>query len=304
VATSPKLRAFRERAIFRAVVIVSAIGRRIPLRVGQALGRAMGRLAWHVVRRERNKALRHIAIAFPEWSEEKRRTTIKAMFRHFGMSLFEIAWMPNMDVLTRDRLTEMEGGEPLLRALDEGRGVVVFCGHCGNWEWMSYAVGLWGRPTTTLQRERDAPEMNRFIREHRARSGVKTIDRGTSSSAREMIQVLRGGGILAFLIDQNLRTDSVQVPFFGRPALTPIGPARLAVKTESLATYIMSERLPDGRHRVRVGELIQCRRDDDPAELTARMTAVIEDQIGRAPEQWVWMHDRWRDRPQWDVGRK
>lgn len=299
---SPRLRAFRERALYRALVVVSAIGRRIPLRAGRACGRALGSLAWAVARSERKKALRHMAIAFPGWDEAKRRDTVKAMFRHLGMSVFEIAWMPNMDVATRDRLTVIEGAEPLLKLLDAGRGVVVFTAHCGNWEWMSYAVGLWGRPTTVLQRERDAPEMNRYITEHRARSGVRTIDRGSAAAGRELIQSLRRGGILAFLIDQNLRTDSVQVPFFGRNALTPIGPAKLAIRTESIVVDILIERLPDGRHRLKVGEPMETRRDDDPVALTARMTAVIEAQIRRVPEQWVWMHDRWRDRPKWDVG--
>jgi KDO2-lipid IV(A) lauroyltransferase len=298
----PKLRAFRARALVRGLTIVSAIGRRIPLRIGQGLGRALGSFAYLVVRRERSKALKNIAIAFPEWDEARRRATVRAMFRHFGMSLFELVWFPNMDVAERDRRTIIEGAEPLLQLIDQGRGVVVFTAHCGNWEWMSYAVGLWGRPTAVLQRERDAPEMNRYITELRARSGVRTIDRGSGGAGRELIQALRRGGILAFLIDQNLRTDSVRVPFFGKPALTPIGPAKLAIRTESIVVDILVERLPDGRHRLKIGKPLQTRRDDDPVELTARMTRIIEEQIRRVPEQWVWMHDRWRDRPQWDVG--
>jgi KDO2-lipid IV(A) lauroyltransferase len=300
-----KLRAFsrarRARALARGLTVVSAIGRRIPLAVGQKLGRALGSFAYAVVGREREKALRNLAIAFPDWDAAKRRATVKAMFRHFGMSLFELVWFPNMDVAERDRRTIIEGAEPLLKLIDEGRGVVVFTAHCGNWEWMSYSVGLWGRPTAVLQRERDAPEMNRFITELRARSGVRTIDRGSGGAGRELIQALRRGGILAFLIDQNLRTDSVKVPFFGKPALTPIGPAKLAIRTESIAVDILVERLPDGRHRLKIGKPIECRRDDDPVALTTHMTRIIEEQIRRVPEQWVWMHDRWRDRPQWDV---
>jgi KDO2-lipid IV(A) lauroyltransferase len=289
--------------LYRVLIVVSAIGRRIPLRAGRFFGRMLGAFAYAVAKRERRKALAHIAIAFPEWDAAQHRATIKAMFRHLGMSLFEIAWMPNMDVAVRDRLTVIEGAERLYELIDQGRGVVVFTAHCGNWEWMSYAIGLFGRPTTVLQRERDAPEMNRYITEHRARSGVRTIDRGSAAAGRELIQSLRRGGILAFLIDQNLRTDSVQVPFFGRSALTPIGPAKLAVRTESIAVDILIERLPDGRHRLKIGEPLFCKRDDDPVALTAHMTRIIEAQIRRVPEQWVWMHDRWRDRPQWDVGK-
>lgn len=288
--------------LYRLLIAVSAIGRRIPLPPGRLLGRMLGSLAYVVAARERRKALANLAIAFPDFSDAQRKDTIRRMFRHLGMSLFEIAWMRNMDVAERDRRTVIEGAERLYELIDAGRGVVVFTAHCGNWEWMSYAIGLFGRPTTVLQRERDAPEMNRYITEHRARSGVRTIDRGSAGAGRDLIQSLRRGGILAFLIDQNLRTDSVKVDFFGRPALTPIGPAKLAVRTESVAVDILIERLPDGRHRMRIGEPLFCKRDDDPVALTAHMTRIIEAQIRRVPEQWVWMHDRWRDRPQWDVG--
>jgi KDO2-lipid IV(A) lauroyltransferase len=298
----PRARAFRERTLYRALVFVSAVGRRIPLRAGQALGRLLGRLAWHVARRERRKALANIAIAFPQWSDALRRQAIKAMFRHLGMSVFELAWLPNMSESLRARTTIIEGLDRVIEQIDAGRGVIVFTGHCGNWEWLSYVTGMFGRPVTVLQRERDQPEMNRYITELRARANVHTIDRGSVSSGREMIQALRRGGILAFVVDQNIRTESVKVPFFGKPALTPIGPAKLAIRTESLAVPAFIERLPDGRHHVRFLEPIECRRGDDPIALTARITKATEDQIRRVPSQWVWMHDRWRERPQWDVG--
>jgi KDO2-lipid IV(A) lauroyltransferase len=299
---SPALRAFRARALYRLLLVVSAIGRRIPLPAARFLGRLVGRLAWHVARRERNKALAHIAIAFPEWSDAKRRDTIRAMFRHMGMSLFEIAWLPNLKQHAAET-TVFEGAEEVMAQIDAGRGVVIFTAHCGNWEWLSCGTGLWGRPTSVLQRERDQPEMNRYITELRANAGVHSIDRGSPSSARDMLKILKHGGILAFLVDQNLRTESVKVPFFGHPAPTPIGPAKLAIRTESLVSVTFTERLPDGRHLIRYLPPIQCKRGDDPVELVAHATRLIEEQIRRVPEQWVWMHDRWRERPAWDIER-
>ena len=301
MATSSTLRAFRARVLYRLLVIVTAIGRRIPLRTGQFLGRTLGTLAWHLVRRERNKALRNIAIAFPEWSDRQRRQTIRDMFRHMGTSIFELAWMPNLDAALRDEKTVIDGMPAILEQLDAGRGVIMFTAHCGNWEWLSYIMGTYGRPVSVLHRERDQPDLNRYIVELRAKAGVRTIGRGTTSSAREMIQAVRGGGMLAFVIDQNIRTESVKVPFFGRPALTPIGPAKFAIRTQAMVSISYIERLPDGRHHATFLEPFQCRKDDDPVELTARITRLIEEQIHRAPSQWVWMHDRWRERPQWEV---
>ncbi len=298
---SPKLRAFRERVLYRLLVIVSAIGRRIPLRIGQFLGRRLGELAWLVARREARKAIRNLAIAYPDWSASQKSATVLAMFRHFGMSLFELAWMPNLTMELRAKLTVIEGLDRVMEIIDSGRGVVTFTAHCGNWEWLSYITGMCGRPVSVLQRERDSADMNRYIIELRAKGGVTTIDRGSGSSARGMIQAIRRGGMLAFVLDQNIRTESVKVPFYGIPALTPIGPARIAIRTEAVAFVATNERLPDGRHHVRFGEPIELHRDDDPVALTARVTLAIEEQVRRTPAQWVWMHDRWRERPQWEI---
>jgi Kdo2-lipid IVA lauroyltransferase/acyltransferase len=280
---------------------VSRLGRRLPLRSAHRVGRILGSLAYWIARKERRKALANIAIAFPEWDLWRRHLTIRAMFRHLGMCVMEIAWLPKLTPELRDRTTIVEGIDRVLSIIDSGRGVVIFTAHCGNWEWLSYVTGTYGRPVSVLQRERDQPEMNRYITAFRAKAGVHTIDRGSTASAREMIQAIRRGGILAFVIDQNIRTESVKVPFFGRPALTPIGPARLAVRTGAIVVPAVAQRLDDGRHHLRFLEPIECTPDDDPIALTARVTADIEQQIRRAPEQWVWMHDRWRERPKWDV---
>ncbi len=265
------------------------------------MGRFLGSVGGHLVRRERKKAMHNIGLAFPEWDEKKRRDTIRAMFQHLGMSVFEIAWLWNMDLATRDRTTTFEGSEAMLKLIDEKRGVVLFTAHVGNWEWLAIAMGLFSRPTSVLQRERDDPEMGRYITEFRKRVGVQTIDRGSSEGARQMIQAVRSGGILAFLLDQNMRTESVKVPFFGRPALTPIGPVKFAIRTEAMVVTALQERRPDGTHHIRICEPIACKRGDDPTALAARITRDIEEHIRRVPEQWVWMHDRWKDRPQWDV---
>jgi Kdo2-lipid IVA lauroyltransferase/acyltransferase len=293
---SPKLRAFRGRLLYRALLIIGAIVRAIPLRAARAIGRTLGRLAWHLVCRERRKALRNIALAFPEWSDAKRRDTIRRMFLHHGESLAEILWMPRLDLATRDSLNIISGIDAVLKLVDAGDGVIIFTAHCGNWEWTSYSVGMYGRPLSVLQRGRDESEMNQFITDLRAKSGVRTIDRGSPSSAREMISIIRKGGMLAFVLDQNIRTESVKVPFFGMPAPTPIGPARFAISREAYVTIALEERRSDGKQILTFSEPFRCTREDDPAALTARITAVIEEQIRRVPEQWVWFHDRWRER--------
>lgn len=298
---SPKHRAFRSRLIYIALICVSAIVRRLPLRLARLAGLLLGHVGWHVLRRERRRAAANLAIAFPEWSRRGRAAAIRGMFHHLGLTLVEVLWLPNLDAEKIAKTTTFEGMEPILEHVRAGRGIVAFTGHCGNWEWMAYCLTKSGIPMSVLQRERNEAELNRFITRIRATAGIRTIDRGSTGAARELIFALRRGGMLGFLIDQSIRADSVKVPFFGKPALTPIGPARLAIRTNAPVVSVFVERR-GGKQHIRFNEVIATRGNDDPVALTALITQDIEEQIRRAPEQWVWMHDRWRDRPQWDIG--
>ena len=295
-----KHRALRGRAIAAAFRAVSSFTRHLPLRLIRAIGCAVGGLAWLVLRRYRTRALSNIAIAFPEWSDRQRRTVIHRMFHDIGVSTFEIGWMANLDRAMLTRTTEIHGAENIDEALAAGRGMLIFTGHCGNWEWLAATVALLGHPLTILQRDRDEPDMNRLITELHERFGMRTIGRGSTAGALEMFRTLRSGGLLAFLIDQNIRAESVKVPFFGKPALTPIGPAKLAVRAEAPVLMCFIERR-DGKQIVEFQKPISTTRETDPVEITARLTSAIEEHIRRVPEQWVWFHPRWKDRPKWEV---
>jgi KDO2-lipid IV(A) lauroyltransferase len=297
---NPKRRAFRGRILGGILAVAGFVVRRLPLSIVQRAGSLLGSFGSLVVRRERRRAIENVARAFPDWSAAQRKRLVRASFQHIGKSVLELLWLPNLDTRLNET-TLYEGTERLLALIDAGRPVIIFTAHCGNWEWLCYGSGKLGRPTAVLQRERNEVEMNQFITDMRTRAGVQTIDRGSAGSARELLQATKRGGILAFLIDQSLRTESVKVPFFGVPAPTPIGPAKLAIRSEAIAMPGFVERLNDGRHLIRFGDPIECKRGDDPIALTTRMTEEIEAQIRRVPEQWVWFHDRWRERPKWDV---
>ena len=292
---SRSLSRFRDRLLFGLLRLLGGAGRRIPLRLGRAVGRELGSVASVLVRRERAKALRNVAVAFPNLDEAARRRIVRGMFRHLGETLFEVLWLPNLDRAALDRTTDLEGFDNLERALSAGRGLIVFTAHCGNWEWLAATVALCGYGVTALQRERDDRGMNDFVVGLRSLSGVETIDRGSPSSGRDMLRVLRSGRILAFLIDQNIRGETEKVTFFGHPALTPTGPARLAIRAGVPVIAGFIERRA-GRLHAHFDQAIETHRGDDPLALTQRMTDAIEQQIRRAPEQWVWMHDRWRER--------
>lgn len=296
----PKLRAFRSRALLAALRGLSFAVRRLSLKSTQTTGRLLGTVAGLVAVRERRKSMANMAIAFPEWSASQRRATTRAMFRHLGTTLLEVLWLTKRDENARAAATRFENIEPLLDLIRNGKSVVAFAGHCGNWEWLVYSCGKIGIPVSVMQRERSEPGLNEFITNIRKGAGVETIDRGSSAAGREMIRTMRRPGTIAFLIDQSIRAESAKVPFFGQPALTPIGPATLAIRTGAYVIAIFIERR-EGTHIIRCSTPIETRRGDDPIKLTAGMTLEIERHIRNVPEQWVWMHDRWRDRPKWDV---
>lgn len=295
MARRSRFKALKNGAIYRSLTTAFAIGQRMSLVRARATGRRLGGLAHAVVPRERRKALRTASVAFPEWSDEERSRLVSSCFRHLGESLFEILWMPNLDRESMERTTRFEGMENMRRALEPGRGVVLFTGHCGNWEWMAASIALAGLEMNVLAREIYDPRINDFIVESRGRFGMKTIGRGTGDAAKDILRTLRSGAILGALIDQNIRAESAKVPFFGHPADTPIGPARLAIRAGSTAIAGFIERR-DGMQIIRFEEPIETTRDMDAVDLTARLTASIEQQIRRVPEQWVWMHQRWQER--------
>jgi len=267
----------------------------LPLGGARSVGLLIGRLAHRVVPREREKALRNLSLALPELSDDARSRIARSVFLNLGRSLLEICWLPKLDEATLRTTTTIEGLEHFQAAVDRGRGVVLFTGHCGNWEWMASAIGLLGFRMNVIARESYDPRLNDFIVASRAAQSVKTIGRGSASSAREILQTLKNGDVLGVLIDQNIKAENVMVPFFGRPAPTPIGPAKLAIRSGAavIAGFIEFQ---DGKQCIRFQQPIFPTRSDDPAALTATLTAAIEKQIRHAPEQWVWMHERWKAR--------
>ena len=293
---SPRTRALRGTVVYAATSALAFFVRRLPLRAARGVGVVIAVAGAPFFRRDLRRARKQIAEAYTDWPPRKIRRTVRAMCRHLGTTLMEFLWQRNLDAAMLARTTVYEGKE---HVTGRTSGMIAITGHCGNWEWAAHAIAAIA-PLTTMQRQRDEPEINALITKLRGESNVAVIDRGAASAGREMIRALRDGRLLAFLIDQNIRAESVKVPFFGRPALTPIGPARLAIRTGAPVVCIFDERIGD-THVIRIHPPLVTNKDDDPVALTARITEIIEEEIRRRPHQWVWFHNRWRERPNWEV---
>lgn len=261
----------------------------------QRIGRALGGLAWQVARRDRRRALDHLALAFPELEEGERRRLARACFRHHGTTLGECLYLMTRDCAEVARRVEVEGWEGVVAARAAGRAILIVTGHCGNWELLAAALNCRGLDMSVVARTVDEPELQKWLVGLRSRFGTPTIERGTPGAPRRLLASLRGGGALGMLIDQDTRIDGDWVPFFGRLAYTPLGAAKVALRQGAAVIPTFIERLPDGSHRAVLEAPLEL--PDDALAATARMTERIEAQVRRRPEQWVWMHRRWRRQP-------
>lgn len=295
MARKSPLQRFKNRVLSYAITAGVAVAGRIDLDRSRRLGIRIGRLAYRLARREAARARRNIATAFPGMNHRAVDDLARTTFEHLGISVFEVAAAVHQPVDgICDRIV-IEGGEHLQNGIASGRGVVFYTGHCGNWEWFPMVFAKMGVTVHAIVRELFDARLNQLALKLRQRSGARTVGRGSQASAREILTTLRSGGVLAFLVDQSIRAESVNVPFFGVPAPTPLGPAKLAIRGEAAVIGGFMERRGSTHHATFLPALLMTR-DDDPVELTARMTAEVERQIRRAPAQWVWIHERWKAR--------
>lgn len=287
-----QLRSLLLAAIVRPAILLFGW---LPWRGAQRLGGWLGGLAFRLAHRDRRRALDHLALAYPELDDPARRRLAHASFRHLGANLGEVLHVLQRRPETACRHQRVEGAEVLAAARAAGRPLVLITGHCGNWELISATNLSHDARFSAMARKLDEAALDAVAVRLRAHLGTETIARASTSSARQMLRALRSGRTLALLIDQDIATDGVWVPFFGRLAHTSAGPAELALRLGAAVIPAFDERLPDGEHLVRFLPPLEL--PDDVAAATAVMTAAIEAQVRRRPEQWVWMHRRWRRRP-------
>lgn len=274
----------------------------LPLGAARRLGLAVGGLAFPLAGRERRKALASLAVAFPEKSEAERLELARACFRHLGACGGELAALRRIDPVLEQYVEFPEASRALLQAaLAEGRGVVFVSGHVGNFELLARRVARAGFPSQTIAKEASDERTTALIQRVRESGGVKVIWRGRDGAARDMLRALKKGEILGLLIDQDTKVQGVFVDFFGKEAFTPRAAADLALRTGAAVVTGFAFRRPDGGHRLELARVPlpgSGDREADVRALTATLTAAIEGAIRQAPEAWVWMHARWKTRPE------
>ena len=304
-AHPPRLRYRLEFAVFRmAFGLFAALPDRLALRVGAWLGE----LFYLFDARDRRIAMLNLSIAFPEKSVDERRRILRASCRNLGRVAAEFCHLPALDTERLASIVSFEdraAWEHVIATAAE-RGAVILTAHFGNWELLAYLHGLLGHPITLVHRPMHNAIFDDAITAIRAKAGTRAIKK--KAAAKEAIRALRRHELLVIPSDQNqTHSFGVFVDFFGLPASTTPGAARLAMLTGApvFPAFLVREG-ESGRHRVvTLPEVEMLRTDDRAADAvtnTQRCTRVIEDMLRRYPEQWIWFHKRWKTRPKGEPG--
>lgn len=279
---------------------VSFILGHVPRLIAYGLGGLLGLLACRILKRHRRTALENLERAFGEsLTRSERERLVRRLFKNLGVMFFEfnrMAWLKREEV---DSFVEFKGLEKIEKALQKGKGVILLTAHYGNWELLHAALGHKGYTLELVVRRLDSPLFEKFVRWVRTRSGINIVYK--VKAMLPLVRRLNSNAVAMILADQNtVREEGFFVDFFGVPASTNKGPALLARKTGAPVLPVFIVR--DGtRHMVEVWDEIELAdtgdKDRDAQENTAAFTKAVEKAIRLHPDQWFWVHRRWKTRP-------
>jgi KDO2-lipid IV(A) lauroyltransferase len=284
----------------RGMALVSALVQRLPRAWMLALARGLGRVYADLDRRHVAVAAANLRAAFPHWDEARVLQTARGVYVHFAQVLLDLLWMDGQPLDALLPLVTFEGLEQLEPAQARGRGAMMVTGHLGNWELHALLhahrfgwVGLIARPL-------DNPALDARLASLRTRAGSQVISK--RKALQQVLGLLRQNRLVAVLIDQNVQArDGIFVEFFARPAATTTVAAALAVKTGCALMPVRTVLTADGRYRLLYEPEVRLPssgdRRADIARLTQALTARIEAWVREHPEQWLWIHRRWKTQP-------
>ena len=260
-----------------------------------AVGRAIGGLAIRVLGRRRAVAARNLKLCFPEWPRARRHAALRAHFESLGQGLIELAmgaWCSDAEV---SDLVEVSGARHLEEALARGRGAIALSGHFVALEFTARALTFPQPGLVAVYRPGGNAAFAWLVDRARLRVCSQTLSK---YDVRGMVRVLRGGAVLWYAGDQ--MTDAktaVLAPFFGEPAMTGTSLGRLARISGAPVVPWFTRRLPNGRYRVELLPALEDFPGGSPEQDAARINALVEEHVRKAPEQYYWIHRRFKRRP-------
>jgi KDO2-lipid IV(A) lauroyltransferase len=297
------LRKVRHEGINWFIRLFVAAVRPVPFGLLRPVCGAMGVVGYRLVFPERRKALEHLRMALGDEKSGKERDRIaRNLFRNYGYCVAELLQFPKGEAFFGSIEVEVEGREHLDWLVEHGKGAVFVTAHAGNWEILAAWLSRRGYPVNVVAREARHSHAERILQSHRDAAGVRVFTK--YRSARAMMAVLLRGEGLGILADVDTRGEGIFVDFFGLPAHTPTGPARLAAKTGAPLVVGFIARTGPRRHRIVVNPPVTVVDGKPPGGdekdipgAVRYYTREIERWVRRYPDQWVWTHRRWKRKP-------
>jgi len=273
----------------------------LPRPVARAAGIGLGQLVYLLHGKLRRVGMRNLQLAFPEKSAHERRRILRGEFTSLGRQLAEVCLFPSYTLENVTKIVVYDGFENFERAEARGKGVIYLTAHLGGWELSAFSHSIQGHPLHVVLRGMDNPFLDRFITHLRTMHGNRAVDK--DNFVRGLLSAMKAGETVGILMDTNMTPpQGVFVDFFGIPACTASGLARIALRTDAAVVpgfTIWDRELR--KYRLRFDPaLALIRTGDEEADIvanTALFTKVIEEYVRRYPDQWLWVHRRWKTRP-------
>ena len=302
MAEKIKLQIWIEYAIARAVLTGLGV---LPRRVAVAFGFTVAWIGFRVLGKLRRVGMRSVELAYPEKSEAERTNLVKASFRSLGRTLGVVCGFGTIsrenlgELIDRDLDPEFEAEFAKIR--EEKRGVIILTGHIGNWELFALAFSMFFEPSNLLSRKMDNPKIDALVGSLRSSFGNRQIDK--VNSAGPILRILNKGESVGILADVNSHPkEGVFVPFYGIDACTTAGVAMLALRAKAAIVPMFAVWNEEkGKYSLINEKIIEPLdtgdRKSDIERTTAEFTAALERVIRKYPDQWIWIHRRWKTRP-------
>jgi len=271
--------------------------RYIPLSVRRTLAFVLARLAYYISLKHRLITIHNLMRSFPDKSLKEIIRLAKESYEAFMIVVADFVDIPHLNKENLHKWISVEGLDNYTEACKEGKGVLIFSAHFGNWEIGNAALAIMTQPFVFIYRIFDSPLLEKIITSIRASYGNVSLSK--ENAMRPMIRLLKNGDTINILIDQNVTWyEGVFVDFFGRKAGTTPGLALLALHAKAPVLPVFTRRLPDGKYLLEIGKKVEIvrsgNRDADVLTNTQKFTKIIEDKIRQYPAQWFWVHQRWK----------
>jgi Kdo2-lipid IVA lauroyltransferase/acyltransferase len=288
-----------------AWVLIRGLGI-LPRWLARACGIVLAQAVYLLYSRLRQVGMRNLELAFPEKNVRERQMILRGEFTSLGRQLAEICQFPRYTRENVGQVVVYDGFDNYERAHNRGKGVLYLTAHLGAWELSAFTHSLHGHPLHVVMRGMDNPYLDRMVQRYRTMHGNSAVDK--DNFVRGLLAAMKAGETVGILMDTNMTPpQGVFVDFFGIPACTASGLARIALRTDAAVVpgfTVWDREL--GKYRLRFEPaLTLIRSGDDEADIlanTAMFTKVIEEYVRRYPDQWLWVHRRWKTRPAGEAG--